>query len=58
MEIGSKVIAWNPGTDRKATGILLAIDSMGFYKVEWVRISPVSGPIAHVGTFKHCEVAA
>jgi hypothetical protein len=56
MNIGSKVIAWNPGTDRKATGTLVAMDG-NYFKVEWTRTVGFQ-PQTYIGTFVHAEAVA
>jgi hypothetical protein len=55
ITIGSKVTAWNPGTDRKAVGTLVALDG-NYYKVEWTRTVGFA-PQTYIGTFVHIEVA-
>jgi hypothetical protein len=56
MNIGSKVIAWNPGTDRKATGTLVAMDG-NYFKVEWTRTVGFQ-PQTYIGTFVYAEAVA
>jgi hypothetical protein len=56
--IGSKVTAWNPGTDRKATGVVVGMDGK-YFKVEWNRTSYLLGTVeTYIGTFVHAEVVA
>jgi hypothetical protein len=53
IEIGSKVTAWNPGCERKATGTLVAIDGE-YYKVKWTRTTGFA-PQTYIGTFVNIE---
>ena len=55
IEIGTRVIAWNPGTDRKAKGFLTGYDG-DYFRVEWTRVN-AWGIETYVGTFKFAEVA-
>ena len=59
IQIGSKVIAWNPGTDRKAVGVLVAMDG-NYFKVQWTRKALTVGCTdqTQVGTFVYAEVGA
>jgi hypothetical protein len=56
IQIGSKVTAWNPGTDRKATGTVVGFEGKWF-KVEWTRTTGFQ-PQTYIGTFVHAEVVA
>jgi hypothetical protein len=56
MNIGSQVIAWNPGCDRKATGTLVAIEGK-YFRVEWTRTTGFN-PQTYIGTFVHAEAVA
>jgi hypothetical protein len=55
LEIGTTVIAWNPGCENKATGTLVGFDGK-YFKVEWTRTSSWSSQ-TYVGTFVNVEVA-
>jgi hypothetical protein len=62
IEIGSKVVAWNPGAERKVTGTLVGLEAAGnYYRVEWTRIQLTANngflTHTHVGTFVNIEVA-
>jgi hypothetical protein len=58
IEIGTQVTAWNPGTDRKATGTVVGMDGK-YFKVEWSRTSHLLGTVeTYIGTFVHAEVTA